>query len=355
MKTDRLVAVDLFCGVGGLSFGLKEAGLDVRAGVDVDPSCRYPYERNCGATFLHKDIRDLTKKDLEPFWGKADCRVLVGCAPCQPFSPHTYKKRQKGHDGRWRLIDQLLRLVKECRPHIVSMENVPNLTKQKIFADFVGGLESMNYCVSHGIVSCRDYGVPQTRRRLVLLASTLGEISLVSPDANQRRQTVRDAIGHLPAIENNSSDKKDSLHVCSKLAGINLRRIRASTPGGNWLSWPQRLLPECYKRMSGMTYKNVYGRMVWDKPAPTLTAQFNRYGTGRFGHPEQDRALSLREGALLQTFPKTFAFCPKGGEIKRGRIAQHIGNAVPPLLAKYIGRSIAKRAEEGRGGYGCAV
>ena len=340
MKTRRLTAIDLFCGVGGLSFGLKEAGVDVKAGVDMDPSCRYAYEHNCKAAFLNQDIRKLTRKNLTPFWDGSDYRALVGCAPCQPFSSHTYKRKQANHDRRWYLIGELLRLVKECRPHIVSMENVPNLVNQKIFADFVDGLKSMGYHVSHSIVSCCKYGVPQTRRRLVLLASQFNRISLAPPDINQKEQTVRDAIGHLPAIKHDASGKKDGLHVCSKLTGINLKRIKASKPGDNWLSWPKRLLPECYKKNSGATYKNVYGRMAWDKPAPTLTTQFIRYGTGRFGHPEQDRAISLREGALLQTFPESFAFYPKRSMVKLGQTAQHIGNAVPPLLAKHIGQSI---------------
>ena len=153
-------------------------------------------------------------------------------------------------------------------------------------------------------------------------------------------KTVRQTIGEMEPLENGQSSETDSLHVCSRLKPINLNRIRASKPGGSWRDWPESLLPDCYKKPSGAGYVSVYGRMQWDVPAPTLTTQFYGYGNGRYGHPTQDRALSLREGALLQTFPKHYQFLHPKDKIEFTRVGRHIGNAVPPSLALAIGRTI---------------
>ena len=187
--------------------------------------------------------------------------------------------------------------------------------------------------------------MPQKRRRLVLLASKLGEIELIPPSKNQIYRTVETAIKDLPKLKNGQQDKADPLHRCAKLTNINLERIKQSTPGGTWQEWDKELLPDCYKKSTGKSYSAVYGRMKWDSPSPTMTTQFYIYGTGRFGHPTQNRALSLREGALLQTFPKDYKFV-ESSEYSLKVIGRHIGNAVPVDLGKIIGESILQHIKK---------
>ena len=330
---------DLFCSIGGLTYGLKRAGMAVNAGLDIDGSCHYAYENNCKATFIEADIREISFLDISKYFNDAEYRVLVGCAPCQPFSSHTAKMKSYESDSRWNLIDEFLRIILEGRPEIISMENVPQLMGKPIYNNFKRELADAGYRVSDGVISCADFGVPQSRSRLVMLASLLGRIDMPKP-APQKPKTVRQAIGHLAPLDQGQSNEDDSLHVCSRLEPINLKRIRCSKPGGSWRDWPTELLPDCYKKDSGLSYGSVYGRMQWDKPAPTLTTQFYRYGTGRYGHPEQDRALSLREGAILQTFPEEYQFVAPGEKASFLRIGRQIGNAVPPSLAYAIGKAI---------------
>ena len=339
---------DMFCSIGGLTYGLQEAGIKVNAGLDIDGSCRYTYETNCQATFLKADIRDVSYSDISEHFHDAEYRILVGCAPCQPFSSLASKTKSYESDSRWTLINEFLRIILEGRPEIVSMENVPQLMDEPIYDEFKQALIVAGYKVSDDIVSCAQFGVPQRRRRLVMLSSLLGRIDMPKPESI-KPGTVRQAIEKLAPLENGQASKTDPLHVCSRLEPINLKRIKASKPGGSWRDWPAVLLPDCYKKDSGRSYGSVYGRMQWDMLAPTLTTQFYRYGTGRFGHPEQDRALSLREGALLQTFPEHYQFLPPGGKALFTRIGRHIGNAVPPSLASAVGKAITCHLEKEAG------
>lgn len=335
----KIYAVDLFCGAGGLTHGLSLAGINVRLGVDIDPSCEYPYIANNKSKFLLKPVEDLSAKDIQPHYRKNSLRLLAGCAPCQTFS--TYNPKANKSDSRWWLLLHFLRLAKELSPELITMENVPGLMKHEVFKEFVNSLEKNKYCVSFQVVDCSNYGVPQQRDRLVLLASKLGPIKLLSPsELNVRRLTVRDAIGNLREISAGSADINDPLHTSSILSPINLKRIRVSRPGGTWRDWDQELIAECHKRETGQTYGSVYGRMDWDEPSPTITTQFYGFGNGRFGHPVQDRALSLREGAILQSFPKNYKFVPSGKMMIIKSIGRMIGNAVPVKLGEVIGLSI---------------
>lgn len=336
-------AIDLFCGAGGLTCGLQKAGINVVAGIDFDEKCSYAYSHNNKAVFIHKKIQNVTALDLMQQFGEANIRILVGCAPCQPFSTHTFKyKKTTGecNDERWFLINDFLRLIREVKPEIVSMENVPNLSEQDIFRSFVNRLRRYGYSVSYSIVYCPDYDIPQNRYRLVLLASRLGKISLIKPTCNQENyKTVRQTIGNLESIKAGQCSSKDRLHKASRLSELNLKRIRASKPGGTWHDWDKSLLSPCHEKESGQTYASVYARMEWDKPSPTITTEFYNYGTGRFGHPEQDRALSLREGALLQTFPPDYDFT-SNESLSIREIGKMIGNAVPVKLGEIIGKTI---------------
>jgi len=334
-------AIDLFCGAGGLTRGLLDAGINVCLGVDIDPACQFPYESNNAVPFLLKDVRSLTRRDINARLYGGDISLLAGCAPCQAFS--TYNVR-RGHKipNKFSLVRTFAGIVADVKPDIVTMENVPYLTGKSVFRDLVQTLVINDYDVWNDIVDVRLFGVPQTRRRLVLLASRLGEIELVRPTHPRASawRTVRQTISKLPSLEHGAQDARDPLHLASRLSDVNLRRILASKPGCSWGEWPKRLRAPCHVEEKGQRYVSVYGRMEWDKPAPTITTQCFGFGNGRFGHPAQHRGISLREAALLQTFPRSYRFMPRGAKIKIGELGQLIGNAVPVRLAEIVGRSI---------------
>jgi DNA (cytosine-5)-methyltransferase 1 len=219
------------------------------------------------------------------------------------------------------------------------MENVPQLLDHEVFDDFITALDGFD--VWWDIIECAQYRVPQTRKRLVLLASRFGPITLLPPPALiDEPPTVREAISHLAPLGAGDSDPNDPLHSASRLTDINLRRIRASKPGGTWRDWDESLVAQCHRRESGDTYPSVYGRMEWDEPAPTITTQSFGYGNGRFGHPEQDRAISLREAAILQTFPDTYDFLPAGERARFSVLGRLIGNAVPVRIGEVVAESL---------------
>lgn len=343
-------AIDLFCGIGGLTHGLRKAGIKVKAGIDQDKSCEYAYKINNKAKFIGADVRDIHGQDLiEKFWSNGEKRILVGCAPCQPFSTHSNKVKDEDKEkgNKWNLLNEFKRLIEETSPEVVSMENVPNLANKSIFALFVDFLKKQNYFVSYSNIYCPDYGIPQKRRRLVLLASKLGEISIIkkthSPD--NYRSTL-DTIGYLPKVSAGERINNDPIHFSTNLSPKNIERIKSSKPNGTWLDWDESLRLACHKKETGKTYKSVYGRMAWDEPSPTITTQFYNYGTGRFGHPEQDRAITIREAALLQTFPKDYVFYKDEEDISITKLGVHIGNAVPVDLGFVIGKSILKHIEK---------
>lgn len=338
--------VDLFCGAGGLTRGLEKAGIDIAVGVDVDPACEFPFTANNRAKFVLKSVADLSTSDFSEIFDGTSVSLLAGCAPCQPFSAYS-QVWARPTDKRWNLLNEFSRLVGKLKPDLVTMENVPRLAQQAVFEDFVSALKRRRYHVFHEVVNCADYGVPQSRQRLVLLASKFGPIELIKPTRPTKRyRTVRQAIGKLPPLEAGEIYVKDSLHQACELSRLNLKRIRASQPGGSWRDWDDELVAKCHRKKSGKTYPSVYGRMSWDDLAPTMTTQYYGFGNGRFGHPEQDRAISLREGAILQSFPKGYRFVAPGDPIYRKVIGRLIGNAVPVKLAEAIGKTMVKHVEE---------
>ena len=340
--------IDLFCGIGGLSHGLRLSGLNVVAGIDNEESCQYAYETNNHARFFSRDIASVTPEEVEAIFPNGHTRILVGCAPCQPFSKYTKRYRKDGYkDSKWRLLYSFGYLVGAILPDIVSMENVPDLAHEQVFHDFVNTLRTNGYSVYHAVVYCPDYGVPQHRKRLVLLASLHGEIALIPHTHDPEHYcTVRQAIGGLPHLADGECDLNDVMHQASRLSEINRKRIRQSAPGGTWRDWTPDLQLKCHRKDSGRSYPSVYGRMYWDEPSPTITTQFYGLGNGRFGHPEQDRALSLREGAILQSFPPDYSFVQDAQHINRRMLGTHIGNAVPVALGHAIGRSILQHLQE---------
>lgn len=342
---NNTVVIDLFCGIGGLSHGFVKEDFKVVAGIDIDKSCKYPFEANNNSVFILKSVSDVSKEDITPLFGKAECKILVGCAPCQPFSSYTFKDEEKKDNEKWSLLYDFARIVRETQPDIVSMENVSqliNFKKAPVFADFLNSLKELGYFVHYEVVNCPDYGIPQNRKRLVLLASRFGEIQLIPKTHTKKTYvTVKDAIGQLPAIQDGETYKKDKLHYARKLTPLNKERIEKTPYGGSWKDWPNDLKLECHKKDSGKSYPSVYGRMKWEEPAPTMTTHCIGYGNGRFGHPEQHRAISLREASLLQTFPIDYKFFDeKQQDFSSVAIARQIGNAVPVKLGEVIAKSI---------------
>tara|TARA_R110001606_G_scaffold246029_2_gene394099 strand:+ start:259 stop:1296 length:1038 start_codon:yes stop_codon:yes gene_type:complete len=339
----KIQAVDLFCGIGGLTYGLRQANIEVLAGLDNDESCTIPYEKNNKSKFIPADISDFDFTELKNLYAPDAVRVLVGCAPCQPFSSHSFKNRDKENDERWTLIDYFVEAVRVIDPHIISMENVRGITQTEIYRKFVKSLEDLGYEIDADVVYCPDYGIPQSRSRLVLVGSKLGPIEVPKPTHTKDKYvTVEHVLASLPKLEAGEQDPKDTVHRAKRLAPINLNRIKQSKPNGSWKDWDVELLPACYTRESGKTYVSVYGRMDWKSVSPTMTTQFTNYGSGRFGHPDQDRALTLREGAILQTFPREYDF---GDTKSMQRSSRHIGNAVPPRLGFVIGKTITEHIE----------
>ena len=341
--------VDLFCGVGGLSYGLKQEGLNVIAGFDIDKTCQFAYEYNNEAKFFDTDIKQVTGEQIQTLFGDSRIKVLAGCAPCQPFSSYAFSNKDKD-PNKYDLLYQFGRLINEVRPDIVTMENVTQITQFKlkpVLNDFVKLLEKCHYYVSVNKVYCPDYGIPQTRKRLVLIASRFGEIKLIPPSHSSKNYvTVKDAIGDLPELKAGEQNTDDPLHRAKALSPLNLRRVQNTPYGGSWKDWPKDLQLRCHKSDTGKSFGSVYGRMVWEQPAPTMTTQCTGLGNGRFGHPTQNRAITVREAALLQTFPKTYKFFRDEEAVAITKASRYIGNAVPPKLGEIIAKSIIKHLED---------
>lgn len=331
--------VDLFCGAGGLTHGFVLEGVPVVAGIDMDPACRFPYEANNKAKFVERDISKVTIDELNGLFGDAELTILAGCAPCQPFSTYAQRYEVDGREGKWGLLYEFARLAQGTTPDVITMENVPTVAKHAVFHDFVDTLKQLGYHVWFDVVDSCKYGVPQMRRRMVLLASRHGEVKMIDP-THEQPKTVRQAIGRLRKLQAGEAAPRDRLHATSALSAKNLKRIKASKPGGTWRDWPKDLIADCHLAETGRTYPGVYGRMEWNKPAPTMTTQCYGFGNGRFGHPTQNRAISLREAAILQSFPRDYAFIPKDGEVSFTALGRLIGNAVPVDLGRAIARSI---------------
>lgn len=342
--SQEIEAIDLFCGVGGLTHGLEQAGVNVKAGYDLDKKCRYPYEENNDADYISQDVKSLEPEKVSSHFSEGSKTLIAGCAPCQPFSNMSNDSTKK--DSKWALLKDFARIVENIKPDFVTMENVPPVRNYKVFEEFVSRLENSGYEVNYNQVYAPKYGIPQTRKRLILIASLDKECKLPDPiyAKEESYPTVREKIGDLPEITAGEKHSEDPLHWCAGLSQKNLKRIRQSSPGGTWEDWDDDLILDCHKKDSGSSYKSVYGRMEWDEPSPTITTQAYAYGSGRFGHPEQDRAISLREAAMLQTFPENYKFIdPEDEDPNKTEIGRMIGNAVPVKLGRIIGEKFLEK------------
>lgn len=345
MKTADLTAIDLFCGAGGLTLGLKQAGFKVIAGVELNPIAAETYRLNhTDVDIYEQDIRSinpaevLTNSNLKP----GDLDLLAGCPPCQGFSSQRTRNKANAHfDPRNDLIFEFLRFVEIILPKTVMLENVPALAKNWRIFKLKEGLEQLGYivdCNSISIHDAADYGVPQRRRRLLFKASRFG-IILDAPKT-KKRKTVKESIFNLKP----AGSSGDPLHDHGEERSEKVKKIISLVPknGGSRTDLPKKYWLECHKRGIG-GYKDVYGRMKWDDVSPTITGGCHNPSKGRFIHPEFDRAITLREAALLQTFPKNYKF-----SLTRGKdsIALMIGNALPPKFIKTHALQYARHIKE---------
>lgn len=341
VQNKPLEAVDFFCSAGGVTCGFRKAGIKVLGGIDIDPACKETYEKNNRAGYLCADVSDLSKEQVAEFFKiekNQDNLIFVGCSPCQYYS-NIKTDKTKSEKTRL-LLHDFQEFVDFYRPGYVFIENVPGLDNnpESPLGQFKEFLLDNGYVYDERVVNAKYYGVPQNRRRYVLIATRIAKEIRLPEENKENIKTVREAIGdydkYFP-IEAGNKDNSLFMHTSAALSELNRNRL-SDVPlnGGSRLSWRKSYQLECYKNHDGHT--DVYGRMSWDKPSPTITTRFCSISNGRYGHPEQLRAISLREGATLQSFPEDYIFYSESQAI----ITRMIGNAVPPLLAKAIGETI---------------
>lgn len=338
----RVKFYDAFCGAGGLSFGLMQAGWKPIGAFDKDPIAVRTYEENIG---VPPEILDAFSIDLDALSERVDADALVGCPPCQGFS--SLRRSRFGEDARNDLVTFFAELIVRANPEIVLFENVPGVLGDFRFRKLIRFLEKRGYKLTYAVVNAADYGVPQKRRRLILVASTSLEPAIPEPDHGpptdkdvrkcEKRPwvTVREAIADLPPLNVGEESEFDPLHRVRKLPEHYIRLIKAIPKnGGSRFDAPRELWLPTHRR-AGRKYPDVFGRLIWDSPSVTITTGFTNPSKGRFVHPEQNRGLSLREGARLQTFPDDYEF-----EGSFARIERQIGEAFPPLLAEKIAETL---------------
>lgn len=343
-----VAVIDFFCGCGGTSAGLKAAGMEILAGIDIDSSAMATFTENFSeAKAIECDIEQLSPDDLlEEIGALKRPLLLSACAPCQPFSQQN--KTTTDEDERRELLDQMHKFIEAYEPDYILLENVPGLQRVKEgpltrFQDF---LSKKGYKFDVEVKSTHDYGVPQKRKRLVLIASKTSDIQLPAPTHGTSETlkpyvTVWDAIKNYPEIPQGHKIEAIPNHQTAKISEKNLIRLRHTPEGGDWRDWPDELLLNCHRKLKEDNiikgYTDTYGRLIKDAPAITLTTKCTSISNGRFGHPVQDRALSVREAAALQSFNDDFVFI---GTI--GQTSKQVGNAVPVKFAEALGKQIIR-------------
>lgn len=335
----KLTAIDLFAGCGGLTQGLKSAGYKVLAAVEFDDVAADVYKKNHKSTSIFtQDIKLVKPKKMMTEIGIAplELDLLAGCPPCQGFSNlRTRNGSKRNRDVRNKLVFEMLRFAKALKPKAIMLENVPKLATHSSFQMLVKDLRSIGYNVSYSIENASDYGVPQRRKRLIMLAAREFLPEVIEPKL--RRKTVRDAIGKLPK-PNSSGDKLHTMDMSRRSDRIIELIKRIPKDGGSRSSLPDYMQLDCHRNKKG--FNDVYGRMSWDDVSPTITGGCYNPSKGRFLHPQQNRPITLREASLLQGFPPKYYFDP---DISQQATALMIGNALPPAFVAYHAKEVAKK------------
>lgn len=326
-KTYNFNAIDLFSGVGGLSEGMVQAGFNSKVAIELDKYAVLAYRMNHPkVTVIEQDIRNVFTGEIIKELNGEPLHLLAGCPPCQGFSSvRRLNRRQNVRDKRNDLILEYLRLVKELRPLTIMMENVPGLINYDLFKNVVKELDSIGYRPKVEIVNVKDYGVPQNRKRLIMVGSLLGEIDIA--EGTREKVTVKDAIGKLELIQ----ETKDPLHkIAANHTPEVMERIRLTPKdGGSWKDLPEQYTLECHKK-ENVGFNDIYGRLRWNDYSATITGGCLNPSKGRFLHPEEDRVITAREAALLQSFPRRYKFPVN---IPKASLALLIGNALPPRFS----------------------
>lgn len=357
-KIPPIRVYDFFSGCGGTSAGFRQAGIRHALAIDSSPDAIRTFQKNFpDVPVINEPIEMIEPDRIKTYYSEhPEIKLFCGCAPCQPFTKQkTNTKKDSLTDERRGLLTHFANIVFHCLPELIFVENVPGIQKVALennspFLLFVNLLKNNNYSVAYDVIMAQNYGAAQVRRRLVLVASRLGAINLPEPTHGPKQSkpyvTVRTAIGNFPHVEQ-GQEHQDRLrypnHIAAKLSPLNLERIRHTGSNGRQ-DWPARLLPKCYsKKPDGKCYgghSDCYTRLTWDDPAPGLTTRCISYSNGRFGHPEQDRAITVREAAKLQGFPNGFVFT---GSLNS--MARQVGNAVPVPVAKAFGKHFIKHVK----------
>lgn len=337
--------VDLFAGMGGMSAGLHDAGLQVVAAVEIDEDARTTYRANHPKVHLFGDVRNVTGDDIRTAVGVDEIDVVVGCPPCQGFTRLTENRQDS--DPRNVLVLEFLRLVNELRPRVCMMENVPGLTTRgrRLFSQLLDGLQEFGYAVAYDVLELANFGVPQMRKRLVLMAGLGHPVELPKPThpGPERWRTLRDAIGELPPAPTRREVLQGAKppipwHYARDSATVVRQRLsHAQKHGGSRASLPKALRLACHDRCVG-GFNDVYGVLDWDAPSSTITSGCTNASKGRFGHPSEPRALTPREAAIIQTLGRKYKLCGRGYE----SVSRQIGNALPRRFAKVAGRQILR-------------
>ncbi len=348
----QLKAVDFFCSGGGMTAGFCKAGIKVLGGIDIDAECEATYTKNNPCSkFIHSDIKKLTFKKLKSELEiklNDDNLVFIGCSPCQYWS-NIKTIKAKSEESKNLLID-FQKFVKHFKPGYIVIENVPgilNRLEESPLKPFLEFLDKESYTYKYDVINAIYYGVPQTRRRFLLIASrVVKNINFPHPDKS-KLPTVRDFIGDpiiFAPIPAGHKDETDFLHTTAGISPNNQKRLEF-TPhdGGTRIAWSHTDLQIPAYEGKDDCFQDVYGRMYWDKPGPTITTKFLSITNGRFAHPEQNRGISLREGATLQTFDQDYRFYSNS----LASAARIIGNAVPPELSKRIAQAIINSRNNG--------
>ncbi|MBY0554917.1 DNA cytosine methyltransferase [bacterium] len=331
----KLNAIDLFAGCGGLTTGLHQAGFITKVAVELEPIAVKAFKLNHPEThIIQSDIRKIKAAEIKKILGKEKLHLLAGCPPCQGFSSvRRLNKNKSARDKRNNLVFEYLRLVKELKPLTIMMENVPGLKDYYLFKEVVKELSELGYNPKFEVLNVKDFGVPQSRRRLVLVGSILGKIEL--PNATNKKVSVRDVLFNLEKPRHS----KDKLHRIVAKHSIKIMERIKLTPknGGSWKDLPSKYILKCHKK-SGVGFNDIYGRLRWDDYSTTITGGCLNPSKGRFLHPAQNRVITPREAALLQSFPKSYKF-PL--DISKDALALLIGNALPPKFSFYQSSHLA--------------